>query len=128
LTRLPFLAAAAALLAGPVLAQTGPQIRTMPMPPSASDPAPKETGASPRASGQPKKPARARAKAAESDGGLAAPPSARTARRGAASTGEDFQRPKRFVPEEFDRGGEDDGSRAKPFMSPSGRAGVGMRF
>lgn len=117
----------------PAAAQpAGPPIRTMPLPPSAGDPPPKETGATPRASTQQKKPARAKPKTTEAEDGLVAPPAGRSAGARGASTsagpGGNFQRPKRFVPEEFDRGGEDDTTRAKPFMSETGRPGVGMRF
>jgi hypothetical protein len=35
-------------------------------------------------------------------------------------------KPRRFVPEEFDNG--DDSGSPRPFMSDTGRAGLGMRF
>ena len=47
-----------------------------------------------------------------------------TARRGSAAATE---RPRKFVPEEFDTEGSSGGG-PRPFMSPSGRAGVGMQF
>jgi hypothetical protein len=45
-------------------------------------------------------------------------------RRGSATATE---RPRKFVPEEFDNDGSSGGG-PRPFMSPSGRAGVGMQF
>ena len=119
-TRLGLCAATAAalLLAAPALAQSAPPLPSMPMPPSASEPAPKEARKA-----QPKKATQARKRADESGG------TGESAARGnAAASSSTQQRPSRFVPEEFDQGGSDGGSRAKPFMSESGRPGMGMRF
>lgn len=107
-------------LALPALGQTGPTLSTMPPPPSAADPKPKEGG---RSAARPAP--RAKAKPAEASS-LAVPATARVRRT--EPPAETASRPKRFVPEEFDRDGSDDGNRAKPFMSQSGRPGMGMRF
>ena len=115
-----YAAAAAALLlaAAPALAQSAPPLASMPMPPSARDPAPKETKkAQPRKTGQ--------SRARTEDDPTSGEPAARRAPTTAASG---TQKPSRYVPEEFDRGGAQEGSRAKPYMSESGRPGMGMRF
>lgn len=90
---------------GAAAAQNAAPLPSMPMPPSASEPAPKAKA---------KKPARKRA-----------------ADQGAVSSGSaaSFDRPNRFVPEEFDREGRRGATGgAAPMMSPSGRPGMGMRF
>lgn len=115
-------ATAVLLLAGPALAQSSAPIPSMPMPPSMSDPAPKETG---KAKAQPRK---AQKRTSESDG-LAVPESPARGRKAnaAASAGDGYQRPQRYVPEEFDRGSPNE-PRAKPIMTDGGRPGVGMKF
>lgn len=120
-TRLCLSAAAAALFlaAAPVLAQSAPPLPSMPMPPSASEPAPKEPKKA-----QPKKASQAKKRTDETPG-TGEP----TARRNPSTASSGTQpRPSRYVPEEFDRDGGDGGPRAKPFMSESGRPGMGMRF
>lgn len=90
----------------------------MPMPPSASDPAPKESATKAR------KQTRGDSKARKAATGEQASASGATRSRGDSGA---VQRPQRYVPEEFDRG-TDSSPRVKPFMSESGRAGMGMRF
>ena len=118
--RLALTVALAAGLVGAAQAQSGPTLPKMPMPPSFNDPKPTD-GAKPAA----RKPATAR-KASEGEGqaAVARPRRTEAAGSGSAATPE---RPTRYVPEEFDRGGSGDG-RAKPFVSESGRPGMGMRF
>lgn len=103
--------------AGPALAQAGPTLPKMPMPPSASDPTPKEA-ASPRAA------KRSTRKAA----GEEAQATPQRTRGKKAAGQESYERPGRYVPEEFDRSGQEGGSRAKPFIGENGRPGMGMQF
>ncbi|TDR93569.1 hypothetical protein [Enterovirga rhinocerotis] len=107
------LAAFSALLLGgwigTAAAQNTAPLSSMPMPPSASDPAPKATKSKAR------KPARKRS---ENQGAPAA-----------SGSSASFDRPNRYVPEEFDREGRSGPTGgAAPMMSPSGRPGMGMRF
>jgi hypothetical protein len=97
----------------------------MPMPPSASDPLPKEGAKRKPAADKPAAAAKSRPQATGEGGDAAGRTSAR--RSGAAAPAQNFERPKRYVPAEFDQGGEP-GSRAKPFVSETGRPGMGMRF
>ena len=116
-------AAAGLLLAGTAYGQSNAPLSSMPMPPSASDPAPKETVKKKPTSDRP---ARKRATERTSEGTDGGTTTTVGRRSNAASSGAAVERPKRFVPEEFDRGEE--GSRAKPFVTESGRPGMGMRF
>ena len=115
-------------LALPAFAQSSPPLPSMPLPPSASDPAPSET-AKPKARKPATRPRRSTdAAAPDAPAGSAAKPSTRPRKSGSAAASQTYDRPSRFVPEEFDRGGGGDPSRAKPFVSETGRPGVGMRF
>jgi len=113
---LPALALIAPLgLAAPSLAQTAPL--TLP-PPGAA--------ASAKAPARAKKPV-SRKKAEDSETGLALPGGTRAAKRTEPTFSESaVARPKRYVPAEFDN--DDAGGSPRPIMTPSGRAGVGMRF
>jgi hypothetical protein len=72
-----------------------------------------------------KKPARKKKAAYES--GLAIPGTARSGKPAAPTISDTaIARPKKFVPAEFDN--DDSGSSPRPIMTPSGRAGLGMRF
>jgi hypothetical protein len=103
-------------LVAPSFAQNAPL--TLPPPgEAASDKVP------PRAS---KKPVQRKQKA-ESDGsGLALPGGTRSGKQAEPTFSDSAARPKKYVPAEFDT--EDSGSGARPFVTPTGRAGVGMRF
>lgn len=118
--------AAIAAMAWPALGQSTPPLSSMPPPPSASDAAPREKATSPKARAQPRK-AQGR-KAGNPDEITFADPSEKPtrARRGGASTTQSFERPQRYVPEEFDRGRG--GGGVEPFVSQGGRPGMGMRF
>lgn len=48
-------------------------------------------------------------------------------KQGEPALGETTAKPRRFVPAEFDNDDSNPGS-PRPYMSPSGRPGVGMRF
>lgn len=109
------------LAAGAASAQSGPSLPTMPLPPSAADPAPKEAAAARKA-----RPAPARKRAEADDPSSPAEGSRKAAPR--KSNAASVDRPSRYVPEEFDRDGTAEGGRARPFMSESGRPGMGMRF
>ena len=118
LALLPFMAASA-------VAQSGPPIPTMPMPPSASDPAPKD-GAKAKA-----KPKRAERKASGEGAAVAeagSKPAGKSRRATSSGDGDGYERPSRYVPEEFDQGGGSGGGSVKPFMGEGGRAGMGMKF
>lgn len=110
-------ATAGSLLAGAAAGQSAPPLATMPMPPSASDPAPRETAKKKPTAERP-----ARKRAAEGQDGA---PATTQRRSNAATTNTTTDRP-RLVPEEYGRGEE--GARAKPFVTESGRPGMGMRF
>lgn len=119
------LAATAGLwLTGAAFAQSSAPLSTMPLPPSASDPLPKETAKKKPASDKPAARKRETQRGAEGAGTGGASTTQR--RSTPATSATNAERPKRFVPAEFDRGEE--GSRAKPFVSESGRPGMGMRF
>jgi hypothetical protein len=69
-----------------------------------------------------------RKKKAADESGLAIPGNAKSGKVGEPSFTESaVARPKKFVPAEFDNEDSGGGS-ARPIMTPSGRAGVGMRF
>ncbi len=94
---------------GTAAAQTGAPLSSMPPPPSASEAPPKA----------------AKAKAKKTPRKRSGDENAPAASGSAAS----FERPNRYVPEEFDRGARGGaGGGATPMMSPSGRPGMGMRF
>jgi hypothetical protein len=113
---LPVLALGTTLgLIAPGLAQNAPL--TLP-PPGA--------GASDQTAAKPaKKPARKKKGTEET--GLSVPGGAKSGKAADPTFSESaIARPKKFVPAEFDN---DDGyGSARPIMTPSGRAGVGMRF
>ena len=103
-------------------AQGPAPLPSMPMPPSASDPAPRD-------STKPKVPPKRQVKKKESDADTGTAQDAPRSRRNAGAAAKDgFERPNRYVPEEFDRSGQAGGSQAKPFVNESGRAGMGMKF
>ena len=104
-------------------AQSSPPLPSMPLPPSASDPAPKDSKKA-----QPRKAQPSRSKATNEDGSAVEAAPRRRSSNAAQGSGSSYERPTRFVPEEFDRGAEEQGSRARPFMSETGRPGMGMRF
>ncbi|WP_375460759.1 hypothetical protein [uncultured Enterovirga sp.] len=118
---LPLAATAGLLLAGTAYGQSAAPLSTMPMPPSASEPAPKETKKKPASD----RPARKRATERSTEQGE---PTTAQRRSNAASSGATADRPRRLVPEEYDRSGSEEGSRAKPFVTEGGRPGMGMRF
>jgi hypothetical protein len=66
-------------------------------------------------------------KKATDESGLAIPGTARSGKQAAPTISDSaIARPKKFVPAEFDN--DDSGSSPRPIMTPSGRAGLGMRF
>ena len=102
-------------LAAPSFAQTAPL--TLP-PPGAYGP----EKTAPQAAKKP-----ARKKKAADQSGLAVPGTARSGKVAEPTFSEGaIARPNRFVPAEFDN--DDSGGSPRPMMTPSGRAGVGMRF
>jgi hypothetical protein len=104
-------------LAAPSLAQNAPL--TLP-PPGASG---GEKVAPSTAKKAPRK------KKATDESGLAIPGAAKSGKAGEPSFSESaVARPKKFVPAEFDNEDTGGGGSARPIMTPSGRAGVGMRF
>lgn len=122
LRTLALASAAGLLLAGSAYGQSTAPLSTMPMPPSASDPAPKETA---KKKPTTERPARKRASERSTDG--TEPATAPVQRRSnAASTGTTTDRTRRIVPQEYES--SEEGSRAKPFVTESGRPGMGMRF
>lgn len=98
-------------------------------PPGTASPgatAPQATNAKPKAS---RKSTHARAKkapATEQDA-LGLPGISDTSSRRSTSTATE-SKPRRFVPEEFDNGDSSSSGSMRPFMTPSGRAGMGMQF
>ena len=68
-----------------------------------------------------------RKKKAADESGLAIPGTARSGKQAAPAISDSaIARPKKFVPAEFDN--DDSGGSPRPIMTPSGRAGLGMRF
>jgi hypothetical protein len=67
-----------------------------------------------------------KAPAAEQDS-LGLPGINDTSSRRSTSTASE-SKPRRFVPEEFDNGDSSSSGSMRPFMSPTGRAGMGMQF
>lgn len=100
--------AAILTMAGGALAQGTPPLPAMPRPPSFEDP----TAPAAKA----RKPTKRTGKAAAA----ASAPS---------GSGTSFERPKKFVPAEFDQERSGGGrSGAQPMMTGSGRPGMGMKF
>lgn len=98
-------------LVGPGFAQT-----TLTLPPPATAPAAVGTPATKAPTKKAHQPRKRTAKPA-SDDGLGLPG---VSRESAAA------KPRRFVPEEFDNG--DESGSPRPFMSETGRPGLGMKF
>jgi hypothetical protein len=103
-------------LAAPSLAQNAPL--TLPAPGASGG----EKAAPSTAKKAPRK------KKATDESGLAIPGAGKSGKVGDPAIAESaIARPKKFVPAEFDNEDSGGGS-ARPIMTPSGRAGVGMRF
>lgn len=121
------------LAAAPAAAQPAPL--TLP-PPSLMSPgegqaatgAGKQRAAKAPAKRRAREQARDREQAREADGQAPARRARKADPEFSESTAVRDARPRRFVPEEFDNGDGESSSSPRPFMSPSGRAGVGMRF
>ena len=113
---LPVLALGLTLgLPAPSFAQTAPL--TLPPPGAAGS-----ERTAPKAARKP-----ARKKKAADESGLAIPGTARSGKQAAPTISDSaIARPKKFVPAEFDN--DDSGGSPRPIMTPSGRAGLGMRF
>lgn len=113
-------------LALPAAAQSGPPLPKMPLPPSASDPAPVDK-AKP-GTRKPKRETKAPAVTGDTPAAKPAPRPRRSSEASTPSGSKTYERPTRYVPDEFDRGSDDGGPRAKPFVTDTGRAGMGMKF
>lgn len=119
---IPLMAAEAPL----ARAQSGPPpIPTMPLPPSASDPKPADTKAGPR---KPQRTAKPKADPAGEPATRPAPRPRKSSASPSPSGTAGYDRPSRYVPDEFDRGDSDASPRVKPYVNESGRPGMGMRF